>query len=281
MNHKFVPAIAAFLILGMLLSLSLIPLTYAQTYAIGPQLTVVTIPQDNQELGTGVVILGLGTAPYGTLTDLMSQYKLEILYNGAPLTWLDSTPGPSYVCSVYEKDKINVVNDPKTGLGKQAAWENLMTSLVDVSNNFVCKFRWTYVTTSMLESIGVMDVYYVGPTATTALAPLTTSDAAYFIADNIVNVDAYITVGRTVVWGSDIQDLCVLGWVPNGYLEDGAAMTSPRPDIQYTKPDGALINLWSNPMGHYVSCEGLALIQRDLLKIPLATGQDPGSEIPT
>jgi len=54
MNHKFIPAIAAFLILGMLLSA--IPLTFAQVYSVGPQLSIVTIPQDDQELKTGVMV---------------------------------------------------------------------------------------------------------------------------------------------------------------------------------------------------------------------------------
>ena len=49
MNHKFIPAVAAFLILGILLSAT--PLAYAvNVLTFGPKLDVVTIPQDNQKL---------------------------------------------------------------------------------------------------------------------------------------------------------------------------------------------------------------------------------------
>ena len=57
MNHKYISAVAAFLILGVLLSAT--PLAYAQTLAFGPKLEVVTIPQDNQILKKGVIILGI------------------------------------------------------------------------------------------------------------------------------------------------------------------------------------------------------------------------------
>ena len=72
------------------------------------------------------------------------------------------TAGPSIACNVLEKDKVDVVPDPKTGDGKQGAMENLMTKLVDVSDKFVCKVRWKSPATGVLESVGVLDVYYVG-----------------------------------------------------------------------------------------------------------------------
>ena len=52
MNHKLVPAVAAFLILGVLLSAT--PLAYGvNVLTFGPRLDVVTIPQDNQKLAKG------------------------------------------------------------------------------------------------------------------------------------------------------------------------------------------------------------------------------------
>jgi hypothetical protein len=56
MNHKFIPAVAAFLMITIMLSAT--PLAYLQTavLAFGPKLDIVTIPQDNQILKTGLMI---------------------------------------------------------------------------------------------------------------------------------------------------------------------------------------------------------------------------------
>ena len=166
MNHKFIPAVAAFLILGVLLSAT--PLAYAvNVLTFGPKLEVVTIPQDNQKLKKGIIILGIDPHQAQHVTnpenDLLSQHKIIVTYNGATLTWAVGDPGPSIACNVLEKDKVNVVADPKTGDGQQGAWENLMTTTVDVSDKFVCKVRWKSPATGVLESVGVLDVYYVGP----------------------------------------------------------------------------------------------------------------------
>jgi hypothetical protein len=284
MNHKLIPVVAAFLVVGMLLSA--IPLSFAQTYAIGPSLGVVTIPEDDQVLKTGVMILGIDANPsYPTATPvdikLLAEYKLLITYNGATLTWNDATPGPSVTCNILQKDKVNVVPDPKTGLGKQGSWENLMTTLVDVSNKFVCKPRWKSPAPSILESVGVLDVYYVGPlpavqTTINAVPTggVTGKSVGYWIADNIVTVEAFFTAGRTVVFGSDIQDLCTLGWVPTAGVPPDVT-TPAGPDWIITKPDGTQHYIWANAFSSFVSCERLAIAERDVLGIPFATGQDP------
>ncbi|HXZ97828.1 MAG TPA: hypothetical protein VED24_00515 [Candidatus Acidoferrum sp.] len=283
MNHKFIPAVAAFLILGMLLAA--IPLSVAQIYAIGPQLDVVTIPQDNQELSTGIIILGIAPfyAPFPIYvapfpTKLMAQYKLIITYNGQTLDWQIGTPGPSVTCNVFEKDKVNVVPDPKTGLGQQFTGENLMTKLADVSKNFACKIRWKSPATGVYESVGVLDVYWTGPlpaAQTVVNGKLTggvsVQSMAYWIADNILTVEAFFAAGRTTVFGSDIQDICTLGWgVTPG--------PSPGPDLfpvfSLTLPDGTTQYVWQDAMGSMLSCEALALYERAILGLPLAQGQD-------
>jgi hypothetical protein len=262
MNRKLIPAVAAFLIVGMLLSA--IPLSVAQVYAIGPQLGVVTIPQGDQELGTGVMIFGLTPSPSSYTqgpSNLLAEYKIVITYNGQTLEWQIGTAGPSVVCNVLEKDKVAVVPDPKTGLGQQGSWEVLMTTLVDVSNKFICKPRWKqpFGTAGVYESVGVLDVYYDGPLV------------GYFIADNIVTVEAFFAAGTTVIFGSDIQDLCTLGWAV------GTDSTSPATyTTSFSLPDGVTLHyIWQNPMGSFVSCESLALVQRQLLGIYVPTGQDP------
>jgi len=279
MNHKLLPAVAAFLILGVLLSAT--PLAYAATVlTFGPKLEVVTIPQDNQKLKKGVIILGIDplqplTAKAPGPNDLLSQHKIIVTYNGATLVWRVGDPGPSIACNVLEKDKVNVVPDPKTGDGKQGDYENLMTKLVDVSDKFVCKVRWKSPATGVLESVGVLDVYYVGPLTAAPVpnvTPLGTNgkQVGVWIADNILVVEAFFTVGRTVVFGSDIQDVCVLGWPVN------IAPNAPvLPNWIITKPDGLPHYIWTNAMGNYVGCEELALAQRNALAILLETGQDP------
>jgi len=263
MNRKLLPVVAVFLVLLALFGST--PLSYALVPTFGPKLDVTTIPQDDQKRDKGIVILGLdGTHPTCTTDptkvtttvplcgpqDLMSQHKLLVTWNGLPLMWQIGYPGVTIACNVLEKDKVNVVPDPKTGTGKQGNWENVMTKLVDVSTMFKCKPRWKSPTPGMYESAGVLDVYYVGPYD------------GHWIADNILEVEAFITVGRTVVWGSDIQDICVLGYpvVANPYI--------------LTKPDGTKHYIFKNALGTYVSCEDVALLQRGAVGIVLEQGQD-------
>jgi hypothetical protein len=275
MNHKYVSAIAAFLILGVLLSAT--PLAYAQTLAFGPKLEVTTIPQDDQLLKKGIIILGINPIGGPTLGqwDLLSQHKLIVTYNGQTLTWNIGTAGPTIACNVLEKDKVNVIPDPKTGDGKQGDYENLMTKLTDVSDKFVCKPRWKSPAAGVYESVGVLDVYYVGPLTAAPVPNVTPAgtngkQVGVWIADNILVVEAFFTVGRTVVFGSDMQDICVLGWPITGSTVNAAT----APTYIITKPDGTQHYIWQNAMGNFVGCEELALAQRDVLGILLETGQD-------
>ncbi len=263
MNRKLVPVVAVFLVLVALFGST--PLSYALVPTFGPKLDVWTIPQDDQKRDKGIILLGLDgthpkcttvktkvttTLPLCTEQDLLSQHKLLVTWNGLPLMWQIGYPGVTIACNVLEKDKVNVVADPKTGTGKQGDWENVMTKLVDVSDKFSCKPRWKSPVAGLYESVGVLDVYYIGPYD------------GHWIADHILVVEAYITVGRTVVFGSDIQDICVLGW------NEG-----DEPD-SVSKPDGSAHYIFPNALGSYVSCEDLALLQRDDVGIMLEQGQD-------
>jgi len=294
MNRKLLPAVAAFLILAMLFGST--PFSYAVTTSVtfGPQLVVTTIAQDDQVRETGIIILGLpfpvGSAnsvcttdptkavlsytnpsplPLCTPQDLMSQHKLLITYNGQTLKWRIGDTGsgvPVVTCNVLEKDKTNVVTD-KLGKGKQGSWENLETTLVDVSDKFVCKPRWKSPAEGWYESVGVLDVYYAGPFD------------AHWIADNILTVEASLAIGRTVIFGSDIQDICVLAW-PFWFPTNG--ITIFKPEYWATVDNDHYLNwvtqthhVFQNALGIFTSCEDLALIQRDLYGVPLATGPDP------
>jgi hypothetical protein len=193
----------------------------------------------------------------------MSQHKLLVTYNGQPIIWPVASAGVSILCNFLEKDKVNVVTDPKTNTGKQASWENLMTKLVDVSDHFTCKARWKSPGTGLLESAGVLDVYYTGV------------GSNFYIADTILVVTATYAIGRSVIWGAEMQDICVLGWAITGQVITGAA----NPSWIITKPDGTQHYIWKNAMGSFVGCEELALAQRDFAGILLPQGQDPLSTV--
>jgi hypothetical protein len=199
MNKYILPSAAAFLILVIAFS-SYTPAMAAITSRVTlvPILQVVTIPEDDQLRQTGVMILGVGpagTSPTQLYPKFLSQFKLIVALNGVPVH-------PDYVlCAVYEKDKI--INPPWVTTGKtqvnvrQFSREVQETELKDVSDRFVCKVRWP----SGTGGVGVLDVYYVGAAADPA-----------FIADHILLVTAGVKAGRTVIWGSEIQDICILGW---------------------------------------------------------------------
>jgi len=242
------PIVASILIVSMLLSASS-PIVSAQTLrAFAPKLDVITIPEDNQVLKKGIMVLGLdGTGfekGYAPGKDLMSQHKLLVSYNGQLLFWRIGDVGPVVTCNVLEKDKVNPLPDKFGVPTAQFPQENLITKLVDVSDKFICKPRWKTPADmpGWYESAGVLDVYFDGPALPT------------LIADNILVVQATLVIGRTIIVGTDIQDICILGF----------SMSENTRTI--TLPDGGEVYISSsNPMGAFVSCEEAAIEQRAYL----------------
>jgi hypothetical protein len=243
MNKRILAAIAALFIVTMVSS-SLIPVygqmtTTLRSVAV-PTLTVVTIAEDDEWKNTGVILLGTPPPdapndPALSATDFLAQFKVLVSYNGVPVT------PDQLLCQVIEKDKVNPL---KT---KQGPWENLASAPKDMTSNFVCKYR------ESKPGVGVLDVYFQGPAATSSIL-----DVGQFIADYILVVTAAFTIGRTVVYGTEIQDICVLGW------PDFAESTL------VTKPDGTQHYVFVDPLFDWSSCEDLALYQKDLLGIPIA-----------
>jgi hypothetical protein len=245
MNKRYLPAIAALLI--AITCASFLPVIAQEvtlpTYIFAaPTLQVVTIAQDDQLRHTGVMWLAdnmkdflAGTTPD---MDVMSQFKILVSYNGVPVT-----PSSLY-CQVVEKDKYNSIKD------KQGPWENLETVPKDVSTYFTCKFRWGK------PGVGVLDVYYTGPTSGIATA-------AVRISDYILVVGANYAVGRSTVYGTDMQDICILGW----QIESANGV----PDYVITKPDGTEHYVYADPLGSFpnVNCEDAALVQKDQLGVPV------------
>jgi hypothetical protein len=235
MNKFVLPSTAAMLILVIAVS-SFMPAAAVARIAVAPYLEVVTIPEDDQLRQTGIMGLGLTPVGPGVLyLDLMSQHKLLITLNGL----LVSTTGLVIACNVAEKDKVAVSRDVTTGKtiskNRQFPEENLKTVLIDVAQYFVCKPRWK----PGGMSVGVLDVYYTGPL---------TRD---FIADHILVVHVTYTVGRQVFYGTEIQDICVLGW----------AMTNAVV-TRVTKTNGDYHYLVDDALKVYSSCEEAALLQR-------------------
>jgi len=233
MKTRYLPAIASLLIIAIAMT-SLMPVfataelptrLFAQ-----PTLTVRTIAEDDEARATGVMWMGDTADEISGQPQLLSQFKLLVEYNGFPV-WPD---GKTVSCQFVEKDKVNPL---KGGQGK--SWENLVSKPVE-NDNFVCKVRW-----SDMPGVGVIDVYYIG-----YLDP-------QYIADYILVVSASLTVGRTVVMGTEMQDICLLGW-PMGTLS-----------YSITKPSGDLHEIYADPLGGYVSCEDAALQQQNVLGLQL------------
>lgn len=256
MNKYVLPSVATLLILVIGIS-SFTPVMAVSRITLVPYLQVVTIPEDDQLRQTGV--MSLGVTPEGNnggtmYTDFMSQHKLLITLNGL----LVPTSGIVIACNVAEKDKEALPPDRTTGKSpldkRQFPRENLKTVLVDVADMFICKPRWK----PGGMSVGVLDVYYTGAAADTA-----------FIADHILIVHVTYTVGRQVFYGTEIQDICVLGWsMDTVHTVTKVYYTAdPRPgypDIAHTSDTH---DLSPDPLKGWSGCEELALYQRHLLSL--------------
>jgi hypothetical protein len=247
MNKRYLSAIAALFIVTITAS-TFMPAVRAQMttglYAQAlPTLQVKTIAEDDEFHKTGIILLGISptTGPYSYYAGTqykqpkyLSQFKVSVSYNGVPVT-------ATLTCEVIEKDKVNAL---KT---KQGDWENLITVPKDMTANFVCKYR------ESKPGVGVIDVYWQGPATGSPILSV-----GQFIADYILVVKFAYTVGHTVVYGTEMQDICVLGWPFSLSYEI------------VTKPDGTEHYVWELPLGFYTGCEDLALVEKDILGIPIA-----------
>jgi len=228
MNKRYLPAIASLLIIAVAMT-SFTPVLadlptrlYAQ-----PTLRVTTIAEDDEARHTGVMWMSESILTFSkpTLQDLLAQFKILVSYNGFPVT-----PTSTY-CQFVEKDKANPMKD------KQFTAENLKS--VPVENPyFTCKFRWGK------PGVGVIDVYYIGPIA------------AQYIADYILVVGVDYVVGRTTVWGTEIQDICLLGFPLPGTILG-----------VIVKGNGDPHPIVADPLGAWTSCEDLALVEKDALGV--------------
>jgi len=235
MNKHYLPAIASLLIIAITLT-SFMPVFAALPTRLvaQPTLRVTTIAEDDELRQTGVMWMGTGVtaATLGTGTsDFLAQFKILVSYNGVPVT------PTSVSCQFVEKDKANPLKD------QQFPAENLKT-VPKENPNFICKFRWAK------PGVGVLDVYYIGDAL------------GQYIADYILVVGVDLAVGRTTVFGTEIQDICLLGWPVTG---NGIGLAPVV--VTITKGNGDLHNIYTDPLGTFTSCEDVALLQKDALGI--------------
>jgi hypothetical protein len=118
------------------------------------------------------------------------------------------------------------------------------------------------------ESVSVLDVYHVGPLPDPDLqnpvgVAADNKAVGVWIADNVLVVEAFLTVGRTVVFGSDIQDICVLGWPIYAAPAPINAPALPFRPFGYTitKPDGTAHYVWQNALGPWPGCDSLVFTE--------------------
>jgi hypothetical protein len=222
----YLPVIASVLILAMVLAsvMPVMAVTVLRARA-DPTLEVRTIAEDDEVRQTGVIVFGLYPGkgwpkPYENGTDKLAQYKILVTYNGVAVTF-------NVECQFIKKEKLHPLQKP------QFVQENLRTVLTDESANFKCKLR------SGKAGVGVLDVYYIG------------LQEKQFIADYIMKVHVWTTIGNFVIHGTEIQDVCVLGWA----IDDN--------HLVFTKPDGTEHDSWPDALGPFVSCEEAAIWQRD------------------
>ena len=174
---------------------------------------------------------------YGVGWDLLSQHKILVTLDGVPttpdedLTW----------CEIVEKEKAKIPPQTEKPLSKrQFPDEDIKTVMIDVTDNFVCKFRWAK------PGVGVLDVYFVGV------------HAPNFIADHMLIVTVGKKVNRTTYWATDIQDICILGWS----MDDNEL--GIRKFEGYYLSEGYYSETywsWPDPLHEFVGCEEAALWQ--------------------
>jgi hypothetical protein len=169
--------------------------------------------------------------------DLLSQHKILATLNGVP-----TTPATAF-CEVVEKEKAKIPpQTTKTPAKRQFPDEQIKTTLQDVTDNFVCKFRW------LKPGVGALDVYFVGPGV----------PASNFVADHMLIVTVSYKIGTKSVFASDLQDICILGW------SMGQNVLAIGLFLPYTLSTGFYGDVywsWDDALGRFVSCDEAAAWQ--------------------
>ena len=173
---------------------------------------------------------------YGQGMELLSQHKILATLNGVP------TKPDYFLCEVIEKEKAKIPPmTTKTPSKRQFDDELIKTTVKDVSSNFICKVHW------VKPGVGALDVYFVGPRVKN------------FIADHMLIITMGWKVGRTTVWASDLQDICILGWSMDEQVLGIRLFDNPG---KSTWTGGwEYYFSWPDPLHHFVGCDEAAAWQ--------------------
>lgn len=212
----------------------------------GPQVRVETVAEDDEVRNEGIMVICPGIPPFppgdpratdpdtcnddndDIWEDFHASYELSITYEGVPVN-------ANVFCMVAQKNAVS----PSV---PQLSREVIATEASDVSERFVCMLR------SVAPGVGVLDVYYIGPLDAEAIG-------AYELV-----VQAAYTVESEVYFGTDVQDLCVLGWPFN---DNGANKTF---SVNASTADGPKhLKRAPHSLDNFVGCDDAALFQRQLL----------------
>ena len=215
-----------------------------------PQVRVETVAEDDEARSEGImVICPGGSIPPGDTRaadldtcdddnddiweDIHASYKLSTVFEGIPVE------PTAVMCMV-------VRNDIVSPSAPQIPEEVIATESTDVTDRFVCMIR------PLAPGIGVLDVYYTGP------------DAAEAVGTYELVVQAILTVGSRVYYGTDIQDLCVLGWPFNdaGTNKTFSVDASTEVGLKHLKRA-------PHPLDGFAGCNDAALFQRELLGLTI------------
>jgi hypothetical protein len=169
--------------------------------------------------------------------ELLSQHKILATLNGVP-----TTPY-TWWCEIIEKEKAKMPPmTTKTPSTRQFDDEIIRTTVKDVSSNFICKIWY------VKPGVGVLDVYFVGPRVKN------------FIADHMLIITMAWKVGRTTVYASDLQDICILGWSMGTETLKIKLFTNPG---KSTWPKGdEFYYSWDDALGTFASCDEAGAWQR-------------------
>jgi hypothetical protein len=209
---------------------------------------VQTVAEDDEVRNEGIMVLcptlplpaGAGVADADTCNDnnddiwedLHASYELSTAYEGVPVE-------ATIFCMVVRKDAVS----PSA---PQFSEEVIVTEPTDVSDRFVCMTR------PVAPGVGVLDVYYVGPSAAEAVG-------AYALI-----VQAAVTVGPRVYYGTDTQDLCVLGWPFNDGLANRTFSADASTEVGLRHLKRAM-----HPLDGFAGCKDAALYQRQQLNLTI------------
>lgn len=249
-------------VMFLIFILIILGLTIQPVYSQGG-LEVRLIPQDDQVRQKGIMILCPDESPCSETTrqlnskievsadsDFIARYKVSFRANGVNID------PDQIICTVVLKE-VCTVKVPQFNTEEEG------TELINVSDKFICKYRQAIPTNT--PGVGVIDLYYIGAT-----------NPASEIGDHVLRVEAKANRPpgppgppplTQQVTGSDISDLCVLGFPV--CRDEGISCTDDHFfSFEVVDPSVETFIKSSDSLFPFASCEDAAVWQREVLDLP-------------